>query len=126
MKRFVLFFNLMLVTSSLFVGTAQNVSDQKLVGDWKYEVSQAPYGFEKGTIVFSNKEDVISGEVVFGSGYQVKLQELTFNKDTLMANAYVDGEYVSITAHIKKDIIEGKVNTSMGVMGLKAKKIKVD
>lgn len=126
MKRFVLFFTMMLVASSLFVGLAQNVSDQKLVGDWKYEVSQAPYGFEKGTIVFSNKEDVLSGEVVFGSGHEVRLQDLSFKKDTLMANAFVDGEYVSITAHVKKDLLDGKVNTSMGVMGLKAKKIKVE
>lgn len=103
---------------------AQNKAS--VVGNWKYEVPQAPYGYEKGNINFSEKENVLSGDLVFNSGYSVTLNNVTLKNDTLSANVYVEGERVSIVAKVLKNTLNGTVDTSMGKMNLKAEKVETD
>ena len=106
---------------SLFSLTAQN--NKKVVGVWKYEVSQAPYGYDKGTLEVKELKNVFSGEVKFNSGNSVTLQKVSMSNDTLRANVYVDSESVDIVAKINNTKMEGTVNTSMGKMSLKADKV---
>ena len=116
-----IFFALVVLFSFVFVLTAQN--KKKAVGVWKYEVAQAPYGYERGTLEVKNLKNVFSGEVKFNSGNSVKLQKMTLSNDTLRANLFVDSEYVDVVAKISNTKMEGFVNTSMGRMSLKADKV---
>lgn len=123
MKRLFLIFTLVFATGYLFDGFAQEAVNKTIVGSWKYEVSQAPYGFESGTIIISKDKENLLGEVNFVSGYSVKLQNLSLKSDTLRAAANVEGENISITAKMVKNKLQGKVDTSMGVMGIKADRV---
>lgn len=109
---------------TLLVGTIIQVTAQekKIIGDWKYQVSSAPYGYESGTITFSKDEANLKGAIKFYGGYEVKLQNPSFKNDTLRAGAFVEGENIKITALYKEDKLEGKVDTSMGVMPISAVK----
>lgn len=123
MKRLFLIFTLVFATGYLFDGFAQDAVNKTIVGSWKYEVSQAPYGFESGTIIISKDKENLLGEVNFVSGYSVKLQNLSLKSDTLRAAANVEGENISITAKMVKNKLQGKVDTSVGVMGIKADRV---
>lgn len=41
-----------------------------LVGDWKFEVPSAPYGYEKGMLSFFEKDNKLEGKVEFGESYK--------------------------------------------------------
>ena len=121
MKKVYLALIVLFSAVSLFSLTAQN--NKKAVGVWKYEVSQAPYGYDKGTLEVKELKNVFSGEVKFNSGNSVTLQKVSMSNDTLRANVYVDSESVDIVAKINNTKMEGTVNTSMGKMSLKAEKV---
>ena len=57
MKKFV--WILLLFTGFNF-GGSQNlqseVKSKQLLGEWLYQVSDAPYGYEKGILIFSEKD----------------------------------------------------------------------
>ena len=118
-----MFFALVVLFSiaSVFSLTAQN--NKKAVGVWKYEVSQAPYGYDKGTLEIKELKNDFSGVVNFNSGNSVKMQKVTMSNDTLRANLFVDSESVDIVAKISNTKMEGTVNTSTGRMSLKADKV---
>ena len=106
---------------SLFSLTAQN--NKNAIGVWKYEVADAPYGYDKGTLEIKELKKEFSGVVNFNSGNSVELQKVTMSNDTLRANVLVDSEYIDIVAKISNAKMEGSVNTSMGKLYLKADKV---
>ena len=107
--------------SSVFGLNAQNKN--VAVGKWKYEVAQAPYGYNKGVLEIKEVNEKLTGELSFISGEDLKLQKLTMRNDTIWANIYVESENVEIIAKINKSKMKGSVNTSMGVIGLEADKV---
>ena len=106
--------------TSVFSLSAQNI---KAVGKWKYEVAQAPYGYNNGVLEIKQEKDKLTGQVNFSSGEDLKLQKLTMRNDTIWANVYVESENVEIVAKISNSKMKGSVNTSMGVMSLEADKV---
>ncbi len=121
MKKFLLILSLSMFSVMFFSTLAQ---EKTLLGNWKYEVSSAPYGYESGSIIFSKVKDTLHGVVVFENGDKVNLDKLTLKNDTVRAKAYVEGESVSIIVNINKNNMTGKVDTSMGALSLKAEKSK--
>lgn len=121
MRRTFLTLTFIFFAMASFNVVAQNKN--ALIGNWKYQVSQAPYGYESGAITFSVEKEKLAGTINFNSGYQVKLQQVTLSNDTLKANAYVEGELINLEAKVAKNTINGKVDTSMGKMNLKAEKV---
>ena len=107
--------------SSVFGLNAQNKN--VAVGKWKYEVAQAPYGYNKGVLEIKEVNEKLTGELSFISGEDLKLQKLTMRNDTIWANIYVESENVQIVAKINKLKMNGSVNTSMGTMSLEGDKI---
>ncbi len=107
--------------TSVFNLTAQN--KKAAVGKWKYEVAQAPKGFDKGILEIKELKDTLSGVVNFNSGETLKLHKLTLRNDTIWANIYVDYETVEVVATMTNLKMKGSVHTSMGEMSFKADKI---
>ena len=68
-------------------------------------------------------KDALTGEVTFTSGQSTKLQKRTMRNDTIWANVYVYGENVEIEAKISELKMTGLVDTSIGVLSLKADKV---
>lgn len=120
-KLFFVFLLACLYGASLSINAQNNKS---IVGDWKYNVSQAPYGYDKGVISLKESEKVLTGDVTFDLGYKANLQSVTLKNDTLRAGVYVDSEYVNIISLVKGNKLEGTVDSSIGIMNLTAEKIK--
>ena len=121
MRRLFIVLGLFLATGVFSVVNAQ--SNKIVLGEWKYSVPEAPYGYEKGIISLAEEDKKLSGELKFDSGFKVKLSSVSLKSDTLRLTAYVESEYVSAVSKVKGNKMEGKVDTSMGVMGLKAEKV---
>lgn len=112
------------IATSFLTLSAQNKNDNKaIIGEWKYEVEQAPYSYDKGSLIVEQLKDSLIGKVKFNSGNEVKLKKLAVRNDTIWADAYVDYEHIKIVAKIMDDKMKGTVNTSMGKIDLEANKV---
>ena len=113
---------------AVVIGSANAVVSQAskdVVGNWKYEVPSAPYGYEKGTLVFSEKDGKLVGEVKFADGYKIDIKDVKMEEGgVLKCGLYVDYEYVSVKAKIEGTKMTGTVNTPEGEMKLTAEKQK--
>lgn len=121
MRKLLIVLGLFFITGVFFNINAQ--SSKTIIGDWKYSVPEAPYGYEKGVIALVEKDKALSGDLVFDSGYKVKLSNVTLKADTLRLGVYVDSEYVTVVSKVKGNKMEGTVDSSQGKMTLKAEKI---
>jgi hypothetical protein len=124
MKKLLIFVFMM----ALLAGTANTLmaanNNKTVVGEWKYEVPTAPYGYEKGVVVITEKDGELAGEVKLDGGYKLELKKVTFTDNTLKFGLYVDYEYVSVTSTIEDKKMSGLVSSSEGTMKLTAEKIK--
>lgn len=120
-KLMILTFLFVIVLGSVNVAVSQTSKD--LVGNWKYEVPSAPYGYEKGTLVFAEKEGKLVGEVKFADGYKIDMKDVAYEEGGgVKCGLYVDYEYVSVKAKIEGTKMTGTVNTPDGEMKLTAEK----
>lgn len=121
-KLMILTFIVIAVFGSVNVSLAAENKD--VVGSWKYEVPTAPYGYEKGTLVFTENEGKLVGEVKFADGYKIEMKNVNYENGELKGGLYVDYEYISIKAKIENKKMTGSVNTPEGEMKLSAEKQK--
>ncbi len=98
------------------------VISTKVVGDWKYEVPTAPYGYDNGMITILEKEGQLSGYVKFNDGYKVDLKDVKFEENILKCGLYIDSNYISLKATITGNKLSGTVNTPEGEETIKATK----
>lgn len=103
---------------------ASGAVNKDVVGNWKYEVAGAPYGYEKGTLVFAEKEGKLVGEVKFADGYKIEMKEVKVEESGVVkCGLYVDYEYISVTIKLEGTKMSGSVNTPDGELKLKAEKL---
>jgi len=123
MKKALILTVLFALVISLNVVVAQN-NKKDVIGNWKYEVPSAPYGYEKGTLVISEKEGKLAGEVKFSDGYKIEMKTVAYESGVLKCGLYVDSNYVSISGKVEDEKITGTVNTPDGELKLSAEKQK--
>jgi hypothetical protein len=121
-KLMILALVVLAVIGSVNVSLATGNKD--VVGSWKYEVPTAPHGYEKGTLVFTEKEGKLAGEVKFADGYKIDMKNVTYENGELKGGLYVDYEYVSVKIKIEGNKMTGVANTPEGEMKLTAEKQK--
>ena len=123
MKKFLVLTLMVVVIAGAFnVVVAAN--KKAVIGEWKYEVASAPYGYETGTLVFTEKEGKLSGHVKFADGYKMDLKNITFNNNQLKCGVYIDYEYISIKAKVEGNKLQGTADTPEGELKLTAQKKK--
>ena len=123
MKK-VMFFVFFITLMAGSVNTSIAADNKKVTGEWKYEVPTAPYGYEKGVMVFSEKEGKLAGEVKLADGYKIELKNIEFAEGVFKFGLYIDYEYISVTSKIEGKKMTGAVKTPDGEMKLTAEKIK--
>jgi len=121
-KLIILAFLFVVVIGS--VNASKGSANSDVVGNWKYEVPTAPYGYEKGTLAFTEKEGKLAGEVKFADGYKIVMKDVTYEAGVVKCGLYVDYEYISVKAKIEGTKMTGTVNTPEGEMKISAEKQK--
>jgi len=97
------------------------VKNKSLIGEWLYTVSDAPYGYEKGSLIFSEKGGqtvciikVEAGELE-ASNFKIEKKNITFS-------TLVEGNPINIALTQKKNKLTGNVQTPEGPKTLVAVK----
>lgn len=123
MKGLIVFtFLLAIATSGIYASVSPN--NKEIIGEWKYAVPTAPYGYQKGVLVINEQENNLVGEVKFEDGYKVELKNLKYTEGTFQCGLYIDYDYVSIKVTIKEKKMSGVVNSPEGDLNITAEKVK--
>ena len=121
MKKLIIFtFALALIATSF--DASAKVRKKHLLGDWKYEVPTAPYGYDTGTFKFFETEGELDGELILSGGAKVDLSDVKLEKDMVSFSLYVEGGYVNVKAKIDGKTMSGSVATMEGDMKMTATK----
>lgn len=90
-----------------------------ILGEWLYEVSEAPYGYEKGNLIFTVTDGKITGVVKLEAG-ELPINDLKIKKDSVIFTTIVDGSNINIALKLEKDKLVGKVDSPEGPKTLTA------
>ena len=124
MKKLVLLSSLMLtfVLVSAFSNIESSKKHRKLVGTWSYEALDAPYQYQKGEIVFVNKDGELSGYMKVNE-YKIDIEEIVAIKKNVTFKVNVEGEVVTFNLNYKKKTMEGTATYSSGSHDITGKKV---
>ena len=125
MKKLIILTFLLAVVAGSFNASAK-AHPKDIIGEWKYEVPSAPYGYEAGILAFSEKEGKLAGALKLNDGSEINLQDVNLENDVLTFGVYIEGGYVTINTKIDGETLDGTVTTPDGEMKMTAKKVKTE
>nr|WP_321357407.1 hypothetical protein [uncultured Draconibacterium sp.] len=123
MKK-LMFFVFVLFVATITVNASNSSNNKEVIGEWKYEVPNAPYGYNAGNLVFEEKEGNLTGHVKLEDGYKIDLKDITYEDGVLKFGLYVDYDYVTLKITIEGEEMKGIVNSPEGEIPITAKKVK--
>ncbi len=98
--------------------------NDEITGEWKYEVPNAAYGYQKGVFIISEKEGALVGEVKFEDGNKIELKNITYEEGTFKCGLYIDYDYISLNIKVSGNEMKGTVETPDSKLEITAKKDK--
>lgn len=125
MKKLITLTFLLAIIAGSFNASAK-VRPKDLVGEWKYEVPAAPYGYEAGILAFTEKDGKLTGALKLNDGSKIDLQDVNLENDVLKFGVYIESGYVAISTKIDGETLDGTVATPDGEMKMTAKKVKTE
>ena len=97
---------------------------KNVIGEWKFESPYAPDGYNKGSIVITEKEGVLAGEIKFADGTKVELKDVKFEENILKFGINVEYNYIPIKATFEGNKMKGAANTPDGDLSFEATKVE--
>jgi len=89
------------------------VKNKPLIGEWNYQVSDAPYGYEKGSLIFSEKSGQTVCVIKVEAG-ELVASDVKVVKKNISFTTMVEGNSINIALTRKKNKLTGKVDTPEG------------
>jgi len=114
---------LFIIVLAVFTGYVSANEFAKLLGTWDYKVEYAPQGYEKGQLVFMEKEGKVVGEVKI-QGYSIPVKNLQVIEGQFKFGVTIENENIPVLFKVDGDKLTGKANTSDGNMSISAVKAK--
>ena len=124
MKKLLTLMLLAIFATTVFQAIAAP-DNENVPGEWKFESPNAPYGYDKGSIVISEKEGALAGEIKFADGTKVELKDVKLEENILKFGINVEYNYISIKATIEGKKMKGAANTPDGDLPFEATKVDV-
>jgi len=89
------------------------VKNKSLIGEWLYTVSDAPYGYEKGSLIFSEKSGQTVCVIKVEAG-ELEASNLKIVKKNISFTTEVEGNSINIALTRKKNKLTGSAQTPEG------------
>lgn len=89
------------------------VKNKPLLGEWVYEVSDAPYGYEKGSLIFAEKDGQTTCVVKLEAG-ELAVNNLKVEKNKITFTTSVDGNSINVELTRDKNKLTGLVDSPEG------------
>jgi outer membrane lipoprotein-sorting protein len=125
MKKILISLCCIFLASVTSAGSAENNSGQAnpLTGSWVFNIVQAPQDYSRGKVIFEvNKENVITGKILFNNGAEIKINKITQQEEKVTFEIIVDGSPVKTILSLVNNEIKGYVQTYDGNIPFSAKK----
>ena len=97
--------------------------NKSLLGEWIFQVSDAPDGYNKGSLIFSTRDGQTVCVIKLEAG-ELAVSNLNVGKDEITFTTYVESNAVNIKLTRDNDSLTGKVESPDGVKIMKAVKQK--
>lgn len=97
------------------------VKNKPLTGEWIYKVSEAPYGYEKGSLIFSEKDGQTVCVIKLEAG-ELAVSNLKVEKNKVTFTTTVDGNTINVNLTREKNKLTGTVDSPEGLKTLTAVK----
>ena len=123
MKKLILILFVLALAGNM-VNALEKPANKDVVGEWKYEVPNAPYGYNIGNLVFEEKEGNLSGYAKLESGNKIDLRNISYEDGLLKFGLYVESYYVTLKVTVEGEEMKGIVNSPEGEIPITAKKVK--
>lgn len=118
------FFTLLILIVVSVFSSFQLQAEEKnkpLIGEWIYQVSDAPYGYEKGSLIFSEKDGQTVCVIKLEAG-ELVATNLKIEKGLITFTTYVDGSPINVELTRDKNKLSGTVDSPEGPKTLTAEK----
>lgn len=106
----------LLITLILTFSSNQLRADEKskaLLGEWLYEVNEAPYGYDKGSLVFAEKDGQITCVIILEAG-ELPTNDLTVENEKITFTTSVEGSTINIVLTLENEKLSGLVDSPEG------------
>lgn len=97
------------------------VKNKSILGEWHYEVIDAPMGYEKGSLIFSEKEGKTVCIVRLEAG-ELAVDDLKIEENKITFTTVVEGSPVRVELTHEKGKLTGKVDSQEGPKTITASK----
>ena len=97
------------------------VKNKPILGEWIYEVSNAPYGYEKGSLIFAEKDGGTICTIKLEAG-ELAVSDLKIEGTKISFSTSVEGNPIKVELIHEKNKLTGKVDTPEGQKTLTATK----
>jgi hypothetical protein len=97
------------------------VKNKSLLGEWVYEVSDAPYGYEKGSLIFAEKDGLLTCVIKLEAG-ELATSDLKIEDNKISFVTSVDGNPINVALTKEKDKLTGLVDSPEGPKKISAVK----
>ncbi len=114
-----LLFSLILMVSSAQLRA--EVKNKSILGEWVYEVSDAPYGYEKGSLIFAEKDGQMTCTIKLEAG-ELAASDLKIENNKISFVTSVDGSPINVVLTHEKGKLTGKVDSPEGPKTITASK----
>jgi hypothetical protein len=118
------FFVLILFLAAFVFSTLDlqaEVKNKPINGEWIFEVTDAPYGYEKGSLIFSEKDGQTVCTIKLEAG-ELAVSNLKIEKDKVSFTTYVDGNPINAELTLENNKLTGKVDSPEGPKNITATK----
>lgn len=115
------FMFLFAITIGIVSQLQAKVKNKPIIGEWIYEVSQAPYGYEKGSLIFSEKDGQTVCIIKLEAG-ELAVSNLKVEKNKITFTTMVDGNPINVDLTREKNKLTGTVDSPEGPKTLTAVK----
>jgi hypothetical protein len=96
------------------------------MGEWKFNIQNAPYGYQQGTIFIGENNNTLTGEVRFSDGNKIKMENMVIANGTLQFRIFADSEYVNAKLSVEGNKLKGAAITSEGEIRFEATKAETN
>ena len=120
-KQLLALFFLVAVSAFSSLQLQAEEKNNQLIGEWIYQVSDAPYGYEKGSLIFSEKEGKTVCVIKLEAG-ELEASDLKVEKEKITFTTYVDGNPINVELTRDKNKLTGTVDSPEGPKTLTAEK----
>ena len=98
-------------------------AQNNFTGEWKFDIPEVSYNYQKGKIVFEQPKDSLTGKVIFERTGNVDFSEIKTKDGKITLTLWIQGEKIKVKGNVDKNKLRARTRTPEGKVEFVAEKI---